>query len=331
MVRKNRQIQILILLLSLAILPVFFYNDRYIMNILILCFIWSIVAASWDLILGYANVFSFGHIAFFVIGGYSSGLLVNFLKISPWIGILVGGIIASMIGLLIGLPCLKLKGIYLAIVTFSLLFVLPTLIVWAGPGRFKNFSTGGTYGLQKILPPSLFGYTFTRSNLIPWYYLTFVFFITFLLIIYKIIHSSTGLALVALRDAEPLAKTLGINDYKYKLLIFGISSFIAGIMGALYAHYFEAISPANLGLNVFLITLVMVLFGGLGVFPGAVLGSFVINFTNELLRPLLEWRLVVLGAIVIITMILMPKGLMGIPELFSNLKYYYSQKKRWGG
>jgi len=77
--------------------------------------------------------------------------------------------------------------------------------------------------------------------------------------------------------------------------------------------------------------LVMVLFGGLGVFPGAVLGSFVITFTNELLRPLLEWRLVVLGAIVIITMILMPKGLMGIPELFSNLKYYHSQKNRWGG
>jgi len=331
MVRKNRQIQILILLLSLAILPVFFYTNRYIMNILILCFIWSIVAASWDLIVGYANVFSFGHLAFFVIGGYSSGLLVNFLKISPWIGILVGGIIASMIGLLIGLPCLKLKGIYLAIVTFSIQLVLPTLIVWAGPGRFKIFSTGGTYGLQKILPPIFFGYTFTRSNLIPWYYLVFVFFIAFLLIIYKIIHSSIGLALVALRDAEPLAKTLGINDYKYKLLIFGISSFIAGIMGALYTHYFEAISPANLGLNVFLITLVMVLFGGLGVFPGAVLGSFVITFTNELLRPLLEWRLVILGAIIIIIMILMPKGLMGIPELFSNLKYYYSQKKRWGG
>jgi len=299
-------------LVVLAILPVFFHANDYIMNILILCLIWAVMAASWDLILGYANVFSFGHLSFFIIGGYTSGLLAEYVGLSPWLGYIAGGITASFIGLLIGVPCLRLQGMYLAIVTFSLQFVLPTFIVWAGPGRFEHFSTGGSWGLERIPSPNLFGYVFSRSELIPWYYLTLVFFVLSMAVIYLIIKSNVGLAFVALRDAEPQAKSLGIDEYKYKLLVFAISAFIAGIAGAYYAHYFGLISPASMSLDVFLIVLIMVLFGGLGVFPGAAIGAFIITIVNELLRSVLEWRLVILGAIVIVTMMFMPKGMMDI-------------------
>jgi branched-chain amino acid transport system permease protein len=154
--------------------------------------------------------------------------------------------------------------------------------------------------------------------LVPWYYLTLLFFLVFVYAIYRIIRSPVGLAFIALRDAEPLAKNLGIDEYKYKLLVFGISSFIAGVMGAYYAHYFGLISPAVLSLELFLTILVMVLFGGLGVFPGAIIGAFVISFVNEALRPTLAWRLVALGAIVILVMMFMPKGMMGIPDLLGQ-------------
>lgn len=303
----------------LAILPVFFRSDPYIMNILILCLIWGVMAQSWDLILGVASMFSFGHLSFFIIGGYACGLFANYLGVSPWAGYLIGGLLAAFIGFLIGIPCLRLQGMYLAIVTFSLQFVLPTFIVYFGPGRFENFSTGGTFGLENIPAPTLFGYTLTRAEPLAWYYLAFVFFALFMTLIYIIIKSPIGKAFVALRDAEPLAKTLGINEYKYKLLVFAISAFIAGFAGAFYASYFGLISPASMTLDVFLIILVMVLFGGLGVFPGAAVGAFVITITNELLRPALAWRLVILGLIVILTMIFMPKGVMGIPEVLRSV------------
>lgn len=329
MVNKKRSLLLGIgSFLLLAILPIFFHSNNYIMTILILCLIWGVLAASWDLILGYANVFSFGHLAFFLIGGYTSGLLAEYVGLSPWLGYIAGGLAASLIGFLIGIPCLRLQGMYLAIVTFSLQFVLPTFISWAGPGKFKNFSTGGTWGVKTIPSPSLFGYVFTRNELVPWFYLTLVFFIIFITIIYLIIKSNIGLAFIALRDSEPQAKSLGVDEYKYKLLVFAISSFIAGSGGAYYAHFFGFISPATLGLDVFLVVLIMVLFGGIGVFPGATIGAFVITILNEVLRPTLEWRLVILGGVVVLTMMIMPKGIMDIFAALGRLSRRIINLKR---
>ncbi len=320
MVKKaKRFLPPLVVLIILAILPAFYGEDAYIMNILILCMMWAVIAASWDLIVGYANIFAFGHLAFFVVGGYTSGLLAKFLGVSPWLGMPIGGVAAMLIGLLIGLPCLRLRGMYLAMVTFSVQSILPVFIVWAGPFRFESWHTGGAYGLQAIPTLVLFGHTLARGEWIPWYFLTLGWFVIALTAVYIIIRSPIGLAFVALRDAEPLAKTVGVDEYKYKLLVFAISSFIAGVTGAYYAHYFTAISPANLSLETFLIALVMVLLGGLGVFPGAAIGAFVVTIMNELLRPALEWRLVILGGLVVLTMIFMPKGLMGIPDLIGQL------------
>ncbi len=316
---KSKILRTIFVLAVLAMLPIFFKSNPYVMNVLILCLIWGVLAASWDLILGYANLFSFGQMAFFVIGGYTSGLLAKYAGLSPWLGFLAAGIVTAMIGFLIGIPCLRLQGFYLAIVTFSLNFILPVLIVWAGPGKFDNFSTGGSWGIMGLPAPTLFGYTFARADSVPYFYLTLVFFILFMGIIYYTIKSTVGLAFIALRDSEPQAKSLGINEYKYKLMVFAISSFIAGVAGAYYTHYFGSISPASMSLDVFLIVLIMVMFGGIGVYPGATIGAFIITIINELLRPTLNWRLVILGAIVILTMMFMPKGVMDIVPTFRKI------------
>ena len=309
-------------LVLLSLLPLSVGDDKHIMHLLILSFIWSVVAAAWNLIMGYARVLSFGQIAFFAIGGYTTALLTLNLGISPYLGILAGGGLALAVGLIIGLICLRLRGIYVGIVTFALHLVLPT-IFRAG----KPWGTGGAYGITGITSLNVGGYVLSRLELVPWYYAAFGMFAGFLFIIYKIINSNIGLAFMALRDSEPLAKNLGINEYRHLLMVFGISAFIAGVMGAFYIHYMRIITPSIFGLDYFLLALIMVMLGGMARFPGAVIGAFVIVFLNDALIAYGAARLVILGAIVVAVMVALPNGLMEIPEAFNRLMVRRTSKK----
>ena len=133
-----------------------------------------------------------------------------------------------------------------------------------------------------------------------------------LVVIYKIIHSTWGLAFVAVRDSELFANSLGIDDFKYKLMVFGISAFLTGAIGAFYAHYVGMLSTRILGLDLFLILMVMLVVGGMGRFPGALIGSFIAIFLSEWLRPLETYRMVIFGAIVIVLVLFLPQGVTGV-------------------
>jgi len=297
--------------LLLLSLPLIFHDNPYVMHTLILCFIWGVVTEAWNLIVGYADVFSFGQIAFFAIAGYTSAMVSIYLRASSWLAILAGAGVTALVGIAIGLLCLRLRGIYIALATLALHLVLPTLL---SQGRI--YGTGGTRGLAGIPLLQLGEYTFSP---ISYYYLGLAIFLLLLFAIYKIINSSLGLAFISLRDAEHFAKSLGVNEYKYKLMVFGISAFITGIMGGFYAHYIGTISPAILSIDLFLIVIAMLLFGGLGRFPGGAIGAFAITFANELLRPTGTFRLLILGAIIVTTMLYMPQGLIGILEFLGRL------------
>ena len=309
-------------LVLFSLLPLALGDNRTIMHMLVLCFIWGVVAAAWDLILGYARVLSFGQIAFFAIGGYTSAMLTMHLGISPWLGILAGGGLTCAIGLAIGLPCLRLRGIYVSMVTFAVHLILPTIMVAGEP-----LGTGGSWGLTGLAPLYVGTYTFSKIELVPWYYVAFGIFTLSLFAIYKIINSPVGLAFMALRDSEPLAKNLGVNEYRYLLMVFGISAFITGIMGAFYVHYTAAITPAIYRLENFLLALVMLMLGGAARFPGAVIGAFAIIFINYNLLPLGGLRLVILGTIVVVVMMALPQGLVGIPEAVNRLIKQTFRKK----
>ena len=307
-IRKDLGI-LIVFYLILSAFPIFLHGNLHVMNILILCFIWGVVAAAWDLIMGFAGIFTFGQVAFYVIGAYGSAILTRAFGISPWLGILAGGLITAIIGILVGLPCLKLKGSYIALVTFAVHMILEPFLK-SNPGR--AIGTGGPQGILSIPPLKLFGYTYNTLELVPWFYT--VFFISFisLFIIYKIIHSNWGLAFIAVRDSEVFAKSIGINDFKYKLMVFGISSFLTGMIGAVYAHYVGMLSTRLLGLDLFLILMVMLVLGGMGRFPGAVIGAFIAIFISEELRPLETYRNVVFGAMVVLLVIFMPQGITGL-------------------
>jgi len=314
MMKMNREIIIsLTMLLALLLFPIFFRDNPYIMHLLIVSLIWSVVAASWDLLMGYAGVFAFGALAFFAVGAYTSGMLTLYLGISPWLGILAGGITTALVGIAVSLPCLRLKGVYIALVTFAFHLILVPFIMLG-----RELGTGGSTGLLGIPPLAVGGYTFTAMEKAPWYFVALIISLISFLVIYKIIHSPIGLAFVALRDAEPFAKSLGINEYKYKLIVFGISAFLTGAIGAFYAHYVTSVSYRILGLDIFLIVMAMLVIGGMGRFPGVVIGAFIVTFVNELLRPTELFRLVIFGAVVVLSVLLMPQGLMGILDFFSK-------------
>lgn len=282
------------------------------MHLLTTSLVWGVVVIAWDLMLGTAGVFHFGPIVFFAFGAYGAGMLAKLPGIGPWVGILLGGIIAAVVGLLVGLPSLRLKGAYVALITFVLHMALVPAIKLAEP-----FGTGGPNYLRNIPPLTLAGYTFTGVDKLPWYYL--ILGVSFLLcfLTYKVIHSKLGLAFIALRDAEPFAISLGIDAQKATLQLFTISAFATGIIGGFYVQYVRFISVRILGLDLFLLIMVMLVVGGLGRFPGPLIGAFIISYISYLLRPLEQYRLLILGAIIVVAIVFAPSGLMEILESVS--------------
>lgn len=306
--RKDLSI-LLIVYLILGTLPVFIHDNLYFMNILIMCLIYAVAASSWDLIMGLAGIFTFAQIALFGIGGYGSAMLTKALGMSAWFGIFAGGAMAGLLSILVALPCLRLKGSYIALVTFAVHMILePFLKSNIG----KAIGTGGPQGLLSIVPFKLGAYSFSNMELVPPFYSAFVLSFLSLLLIYKIINSTWGLAFVAVRDSELFAKSVGIDDFKYKLAVFGISGFLTGMIGGFYAHYVGMMSTRILGLDLFLFLLVMIVLGGLGRFPGAFIGTFITVFLTELLRPLDKYRMLIFGAMVVFLIILVPQGITGL-------------------
>jgi len=152
-------------LLVLGLLPIAFQDNPRILNILSLSLVWGVVVSAWDLSIGYARVWSFGHIAFFTIGAYTTALTIVHLGIPPGAGILLGGVVTAIVGILIGLLCLRLTGVYVALVTFGLHIVLPILISW------RRDYTGGDPGLAGFPPLQLGQYIFSSSAPFSSYYI----------------------------------------------------------------------------------------------------------------------------------------------------------------
>ena len=279
------------------------FGDMYIMHILILFFIWASVASNWNLLMGVAGITSLGNIGFMAIGGYASGILAKQLGWSPWGCILLGGLFAMVVvTLLVGLPALRLSGIYIALLSLIFADSLPTILTQT------RAITGGAMGLHDI-PPFFEGITRLQA-----YYIVFFFFIGMHAVIWRIIRSSTGLAFVALRDSRDFATALGVSEYREKIKVFAVVSFLTGISGGMYVHYLGDISPTTLAIEPFLLTIAMMEVGGIGTFMGPVLGAAVIVFGNEFLRLAGTLRLALLGGLICAIILFSPGGLMQLVD-----------------
>ncbi len=283
-------------------------GDSYFHHILILVFIWCIVIASWDLILGYAGIFNYAQLVFFTFGAYGSAMLSIYAGITPLLAITAAAGIGAVIGVIVAVPSLRLKGEYVALFTFAVHLALPPLIQ-----QGKAIGMGGNTGLLGIPWLNLFGYQVSSIDKLTWYWVTLAIgSICVYLIYFIILRGRMGLAFIAMRDADTFAQAIGVNEYKYKMLAFVASATITAVAGGVYAHYTSVVTPKVLGTEFFLMAMVMLAIGGMGRFPGAVLGVFIVVIGNELLRTFDDYRLLLLGLAVVLTVIFLPQGVAGL-------------------
>ncbi len=294
--------------LLMGILPIFTGSPDH-LNILIMILIWAVVASCWDIIMGFAGIVSFGQVAFYVIGAYTSAILSVSHGVPTVLSILLAGVITGICGIIVGLPCLKLANHYVALVTFALHMALVPFL--RGPlGR--AIGSGGAQGILTIPPIKLFGYAFSANHLVPFFYLTLFLTIVFTLILVVVIKSHWGQAFLVIKDSERFASSLGVFAYKYKLMVFALTSFVTGFFGALYAHYVGMLSTKMLSMDVFTLLMIMMVVGGIGKYPGVVIAAAITVTINQLLAPLGMYRPQIMGAIVVLLVLLLRNGIMGI-------------------
>jgi len=283
---------------------------EYLIHILIITGIYIILTLSLNLIVGFTGLAALGHIAFAAVGAYTSSLLALSFGISPWFGLLIGATLAAVLGVIIGFPSLRLRGDYLALATFGL-----GIIVYSIAKNWVSL-TRGPMGLPGIPPFSVFGYEISSV----WSYVILV--LAFVLITYLAIRNITnspfGRVLKGIREDEIATLAMGKNVSKYKLVVFVVGAFFAGIAGSLYAHYITFIDPSSFTVMESIAVLLMVVFGGMGSLKGSFVGAAILVIFPELLRFLgmpsgiaAPTRQMIYGLLLVMLMIRRPQGLMG--------------------
>ncbi len=288
------RVVVVLFFLSMLSLPLF-SSDLYLLRILILASIFAIFAASWDLLSGFTGQMNFGHALFFGVGAYTAALLNLHFHIPPWGSIPSGALAAVFAGLVIGIPCLRLKGTYLALTTLAFPIIL-TGIVFALPSI-----TGGELGISGISRLS--------GSRIGDYYITVVLMLGLTTLMWKITDSNTGIIFHAIREDELAVRASGINTTRYKLLAFSLSGFFAGLSGGLYAHFMRIAGPSTLEVQLSFTVVIWAVFGGIVTIYGPVGGVFIIFPLLEFLRFWPEYRTLMFAAVILLILLYMPEGL----------------------
>lgn len=278
-------------------------SNRYILRIATLCLLNCMLALGLNLVTGYMGQMSFGQAAFWGIGAYAGALITLKLGFSTIPAMFLAAIIAGFFGYLVALPSLKLKGYYLTIVTMGFCEIVRIIEL-----NWTNF-TGGSFGISKIPRIDFFGISIKSSGVI--YIIALVFIILLTLLIRNLVNSTFGLSIKGIRDDDDVAEIMGIDIVKIKRITFVISAMIAGATGAFYAQYVSFIHPSAFTYAASQEFLVMIIFGGLGSIPGTFLGVIVFTLLPEVMRSLLEYRMMIYGALMVIMMILKPDGILG--------------------
>lgn len=319
---RRRYLLLVVVLIVLALVPLFVHGP-YIQQLCILSMMYALLALSWNLINGYTGIFTFGHQAFFGLGAYTSALISMHLSLTPWLTIWIGGIMAGVGGFVIALPVLRIRSIaHIAIITLAFAEIVRIVI--------SNLTgiTRGVLGLSGIPPftefslPGVGVVSFGVSNPVACYYVVFALLVGTLILLDALLHSRYGLAFTAIRDSDDAAESLGVNLTRYKLIAFVVSSFIAGVTGAFYAHYLHVLTPASVvGISIMIKLLVITLIGGIGTMLGPLFGAFLVTFGLEGLRVVGDYRLMVYGGLLILFVTFMPRGLarLGLPTNVKDL------------
>ena len=294
--------------LLFAVVPLLSSN-RYLLEIAILFFVWSAVVTHWNLLIGHAGIFSLVQLAIFNLGAYFTAVFGMHLQIGPVYTLVPAGLFCAFAGVLVGLPCLRLRGAYVALLTLAAHFVV-FLLIFADTSGFTGGGYGlygfGDYGFRK-----LFG---GFGQLVAHYYVALILLIICVLAAMAIINSPLGLAFRALRDSEAYAEARGISRYRYQLLVFTITSFFIGLMGSFYGTHLGLVDTTGFDFGTLMLLLAMIVVGGQGSKWGPILGCATIMVLNESFRDLPEWRAFAVGSTMIGILLVWPNGISAAVE-----------------
>ncbi len=306
---NSKSIGLLLILLVAIIMPYFVID--YWVYVLYVAFYYTVMAASWNLLGGVTGQFSLGHHTFSLIGAYTSTLMVIKAGIPLWIGILAGTSATIIVSFVLGVLCLRVRGIYLALITWAFAEVVRTYI------RMNYEFTGGDRGIQT---PLFFG----TMKPLPYYYLFLGISVFAIVLIAVVMRLRIGYYLRAIRNDDIAARAMGVNTVKWKVFAFMLASGIAGFAGAFYGHSIGLVSPILGEFNEMAMIIVFVVIGGMRTQAGPVVGAISIRYLMELLRKWSEYRIILLATIVIIIMRFFNGGLM---ELFKQTNKWIRQKR----
>lgn len=286
--------------------------DRYQQGIIMIIGINIILAVSLNLTTGFLGQLALGHAGFMGIGAYSAAIATMNMNIGSdtvqlLVSLIIGGLVAALFGILIGVPALRLEGDYLAIITLGFGEMIRVIV--------NNLEiTGGAKGLNGIPALTNFSHVFWVTVII-------------VVVICTLLLSRHGRSIISIRENEIAASAVGVPTAFYKILGFVLSAFFAGIAGGLYAHYMTILAPAKFGFMYSIEILVIVVLGGMGSITGSIVAAIILTLLPEALREFSTYRLLIYAVLLILMMLFKPSGLFGTKELSINKLFNRSKKK----
>jgi len=304
--------------------------DQYYLSILNLIFIAIVGAIGLNILVGYTGQISVGHGAFMSVGAYAAANLAVRLGFPFWLSLPLGGLTAAAVGVVVGIPSLRIKGLYLAIATLAAQFIIEWVI------NHFTWISGGVQASIEVPRPSLFGHAIASQR--EMYFFLLLFVVLAIAAALNLMRSRIGRAFIAIRDRDIAAQIIGIDIFRYKLLAFAISSFYAGVTGVLYTYYLGIANYEQFQIGVSIDYLAMIIIGGLGSVLGSVFGAIFVTLLPIAIRWVMEsfgdllfspaavhnlipnLRLILFGSLIIFFLVVEPEGL---NRLWRNIRNYF--------
>lgn len=279
-----------------------FVLSKFYLTILCEALVMSLFALSFNLLFGYMGQLSFGQAAFYGLGGYAVAMLMTKAQFNFWLSLLAGPLLAGLVGFIIGYFCVRLRGIYFAVLTLAfgqLIFVI--IFKW------HDF-TGGDDGIQGVFPPE-----YLRS-IEAYYYLIFIVFAISAFILWRIVNSPFGQTLKAMRENSERTEFLGIHIARYQLIAFVIAAAFTGLAGAVWVPFYRSVAPSYLTWIKSGEPVMAAILGGANTFFGPVLGMFIMTFIHAYILGFTHFWPIIMGTIILIIIFLLPGGILGFTK-----------------
>jgi branched-chain amino acid transport system permease protein len=313
----------LVILLALPLIT----KNQYVLHIAVQIFLLAYLGQSWNIMCGYTGQLSFGHAAFFGLGAYTSTLLLLNFGLSPWIGMLAGGLLAALLGLGIGALSFKYgaRGVYFAFITMAVAEIMRLLAL-----SWSRLTNGAEGLLIPIAEQNLAMLSITRENRFIYYYIILAMLAGCTLLTYKIRKMRFGYYLFALRENEDAAEMIGVNVFRYKLIAVSVSAFLTALAGTFYAQYYHHFEAQDVfGIPMSFNMIFPVIIGGGNYTLGPILGSIILTLFEEVSRAIMPQTMhgfhrILYGVIVVLVIVYLPNGLM---ELFYRWKARLQRKE----